>query len=82
MKGRQRLLQMIIRNESYGNGEKGPSPWTIMAGNLIIRKRDPEDSAYMNTRPKGWAEEQCACHLWEAHGQCQPAWARPSPSLL
>lgn len=36
----------------------------------------------MNTGPKGWARWQCACHLKEACGWCQPAQARPSSSLL
>lgn len=37
---------------------------------LISRKKDQEDSEWMNTGPKGWAKQQRDCRLRGAHGQC------------
>lgn len=48
------LLEMRAISISWGWGER-PKSLDDPGGKLIVRKRDPKDSEYMNTGPKGWA---------------------------
>ncbi|KAF6109537.1 hypothetical protein HJG60_010810 [Phyllostomus discolor] len=82
--GRQRCFRLFSEMRlypSHGSREKSPSSWTFVGEKLMVKKRDPEDSERVNSRPKGWSKEQCACHLRGACGQRQPAGARPASPM-